>query len=113
MIFYFNFELIFQGDLSSTNNGAPNLAPVVELPGNPSSFSVYAHVRNLVLENAARQAQCIYLSVTQPLPSDSESDVDSERGKDTTIQIPKVIIIKQFYISLYHFNFNCCNISLC
>lgn len=64
--------------------------PVLGLPGNPSSFAVYAHVRGLVLEQAARQAQGVYLATTQPVPSDSDTDDDSDRIKDHVLQIPKV-----------------------
>lgn len=67
--------------------------PVLELPGNPSSFSVYAHVRGLVLENAARQAQGVYLATTQALPSDSDTDDEADKGKEAALQIPKVCCV--------------------
>ncbi|KAK4298747.1 hypothetical protein Pmani_028926 [Petrolisthes manimaculis] len=65
--------------------------PVLGLPGNPSSFAAYAHVRGLVLEQAARQAQGVYLATTQPVPSDSDTDDDSDRTKDQVLQIPKMV----------------------
>ena len=64
--------------------------PILALPGNPSSFAVYAHVRGLVLENAARQAQSVYLATTQPLPSESDTDDESDKGREPALQIPKV-----------------------
>lgn len=67
--------------------------PVLELPGNPSSFAVYAHVRGLVLENAARQAQGVYLATTQPLPSDSDTEDEQDRGREAAVPIPKVCIL--------------------
>ncbi|CAL4118247.1 unnamed protein product, partial [Meganyctiphanes norvegica] len=74
-----------------SNSSGMVVSPVIDLPGNPSSFAVYAHIRSLVLENAARQAQSVYLATTQPMPSDTESDDEAEKGKDATIQIPKIV----------------------
>ena len=81
-----------QGDVAAGNNACNTLMPVLELPGNPSSFAVYAHVRGLVLENSARQAQGVYLATTQPLPSDSDTDDDQERGRESSVPIPKVCV---------------------
>lgn len=79
--------------------------PVLELPGNPSSFAVYAHVRGLVLENAARQAQGVYLATTQPLPSDSDTEDEQDRGREAAVPIPKVCM---YFIQLYLL---CCNVQ--
>ncbi|XP_069950165.1 E3 ubiquitin-protein ligase MYCBP2 isoform X3 [Cherax quadricarinatus] len=80
-----------KGEVAGGSNTCSSLIPVLELPGNPSSFAVYAHVRGLVLENAARQAQGVYLATTQPLPSDSDTDDDGEKGRELTMQIPKMV----------------------
>ncbi|XP_076065953.1 MYC binding protein highwire isoform X3 [Oratosquilla oratoria] len=73
------------------SSSGSTVAPILELPGNPSSFSVYARVRGLVLEHASRQAQGIYLATTQPIPSDSETDSDEDNNKDSPVQIPKIV----------------------
>lgn len=78
--------------MAAGNNACNTLMPVLELPGNPSSFAVYAHVRGLVLENAARQAQGVYLATTQPLPSDSDTEDEQERSREAAVQIPKVCL---------------------
>ncbi|XP_037787011.1 E3 ubiquitin-protein ligase MYCBP2-like isoform X1 [Penaeus monodon] len=80
-----------KGEVAGSSNTSSALMPVLELPGNPSSFAVYAHVRGLVLENAARQAQSVYLATTQPLPSDSDTDDEGDKGRDPDIQIPKMV----------------------
>lgn len=80
-----------KGDVAAGNNACNTLMPVLELPGNPSSFAVYAHVRGLVLENAARQAQGVYLATTQPLPSDSDTEDEQERGREAAVPIPKMV----------------------
>ncbi|KAK7079005.1 E3 ubiquitin-protein ligase mycbp2, partial [Halocaridina rubra] len=73
------------------SNATSTIMPVLALPGNPSSFAVYAHVRGLVLENAARQAQSVYLTTTQPLLSESDTDDDTDKGKEPVLQIPKMV----------------------
>lgn len=63
---------------------------MIELSGNPSSFSVYSQVRSLVLENVTRQAQAIYLGTTQAQAADSDSDSEADKSKDSVTEIPKV-----------------------
>ena len=81
------------GNASNLVAGAIGGAPCVEVDSNPSSFATYAHVRAVVLLDAARQAQSIYLSSSSPGPlSDSDSDEDSsESSKDTTLPLPKMV----------------------
>lgn len=79
-----------KGEVAGGSSTCSALVPVLELPGNPSSFAVYANVRGLVLENAARQAQGVYLATTQPPPSDSDTDDEGDKAKEHTMQIPKV-----------------------
>ncbi|XP_064119634.1 E3 ubiquitin-protein ligase MYCBP2-like isoform X5 [Macrobrachium nipponense] len=80
-----------KGEVGGGSNTTSAVMPILALPGNPSSFAVYAHVRGLVLENAARQAQTIYLATTQPIPSESDTDDESDKGKEPMLQIPKMV----------------------
>lgn len=77
------------GGLATT---ASSGAPSVNIDANPSSFATYAHVRSVVLQDAARQAQAIYFESSQFNFSDSDSDDDvSDSTKDAILAIPKMV----------------------
>lgn len=64
------------------------------LEGNQSLKLYFSRFRSLVLRDAGRQAQSIYLSTNQAAGSDSESDEDiSDASKDNILPLPKVIIL--------------------
>lgn len=66
--------------------------PCVRIDSNPSSFATYAHVRSLVLQDAARQAQSIYLASSHYNNSDSESEDDTiDASKETVLPLPKMV----------------------
>jgi hypothetical protein len=74
--------------------------PEVELPGNASSFAVFASVRLAVLDRWMRQACQIYLtssSSSPPVDGSSEVESDSEENTDKTketppLRVPKVTV---------------------
>ncbi|KAJ9574765.1 hypothetical protein L9F63_008079, partial [Diploptera punctata] len=71
--------------------------PEVELPGNASSFAVFASVRLAVLERWMKQACQIYLSSSSsspPVDGNSEIDTDSEENTDKTKEIPPLRVPK-------------------
>ena len=62
----------------------------LELHGNPSPFTVYALVRQALLEKCMKEATKVYQRSSASL-SDSEAEEDGEeRGKDGVVRIPKV-----------------------
>ena len=68
-------------------------APTVEVCSNPSSFAVYAGVRQSVLEKHIHDAAQIFLVANTSQFSDSENeDEEEEKTKDTLHRIPKVVI---------------------
>ncbi|XP_052283534.1 E3 ubiquitin-protein ligase MYCBP2-like isoform X2 [Dreissena polymorpha] len=63
----------------------------LELHGNPSPFTVYALVRQALLEKCMKEATKVYQRSSASL-SDSEAEEDGEeRGKDGVVRIPKVV----------------------
>ena len=68
--------------------------PCIELDGNPSSFIVYAGVRQAVLEHQMRQVSTAYTAASNPWCSDSDSEEeDQDRAKDSAPKMPKVGVV--------------------
>lgn len=64
----------------------------VDLYANPSLFTVYAAVRQTVLEQCMNEATHIYHQSISPT-TDSDSDEDGEeKSKELAIKLPKVWI---------------------
>lgn len=64
----------------------------LELHNNPSSFNVYAIVRQALLEKCMKEATKVYQS-SSAVYSDSETEEEGEeRAKDVGIKIPKVCL---------------------
>lgn len=67
----------------------------VDLYANPSLFTVYAAVRQTVLEQCMNEATHIYHQSVSPT-TDSDSDEDSEeKSKELAIKLPKVYWFKK------------------
>lgn len=65
--------------------------PIVELAGNPSSFNVYAHVRQTVLEQCMKDAAKVYQKGVSIQVSDTDTEEEVEdKSKEPAIKIPKV-----------------------
>ena len=65
--------------------------PTLELHSNPSGFSVYAIVRQSVLEEQIKETAQVFLQACNGPQSDTESDEDSEeKTRDGLFRIPKV-----------------------
>lgn len=66
----------------------------LELHGNPSSYLVFANVRDAVLEHQVKQMSHVYLRSMQRRSVDSDSDDDADdKTKDIVQKVPKVICI--------------------
>jgi hypothetical protein len=62
----------------------------LEIPGNPSTFNVYALVRQTLLEKCMKEATKVYQKSTGNF-SDSETDEEIEdKSRDVAVKIPKV-----------------------
>lgn len=66
----------------------PTLPPLVELTPNPSAFSVFAGVRQSVLERQLQENARTYLASLKSSLSEPESD--EEESANSTFQLPKV-----------------------
>ena len=67
----------------------------LELHPNPSTFNVYALVRQALLEKCMKEATKVYQKSSSSF-SDSETEEEGdEKSKDAGIRIPKVITYKK------------------
>ncbi|XP_053398701.1 E3 ubiquitin-protein ligase MYCBP2-like isoform X4 [Mercenaria mercenaria] len=68
-----------------------NLTTNLEIPGNPSTFNVYALVRQTLLEKCMKEATKVYQKSTGNF-SDSETDEETDdKSKDAAVKIPKIV----------------------
>ncbi|KAK2182953.1 hypothetical protein NP493_330g03060 [Ridgeia piscesae] len=66
----------------------------LELHGNPSSYLVFANVRNAVLEHQVKQMSHIYQRSVTRRSVDSDSDDDGDdKSKDVIQKVPKIVAI--------------------
>ncbi|KAG1690691.1 E3 ubiquitin-protein ligase MYCBP2 [Nymphon striatum] len=64
-------------------------SPLVEMTSNPSAFSVFARVRQSVLQHQLQENARLFLTNLKSVLSDAESD--DEEDALTTVKLPKVI----------------------
>ncbi|CAH1777009.1 unnamed protein product [Owenia fusiformis] len=65
---------------------------IIEVPSNPSTYAVYASVRQAVLENQIKETTKEYLASNVVTHSDSDSDEDEELAdKSLQLKIPKIV----------------------
>lgn len=78
--------------------------PEIELPGNASSFAIFASVRLAVLERWMRQATQEYLqsSCSVPVHDLSEMDSDTEDNSQSTTYLP-LRVSKVIYLLISHY----------
>ena len=66
-------------------------APEIHLHGNPSSFAIYASIRQTVLEDQIKQISQIYLQACQTMSTESDSDDDGpDKSHESQMRLPKV-----------------------
>ncbi|XP_074650729.1 E3 ubiquitin-protein ligase MYCBP2-like [Tubulanus polymorphus] len=65
--------------------------PHIELHENPSAFSVYASIKQLVLEQQTKETRQTFVVAHSAQISDGDSDEDEEKTKDPQITIPKIV----------------------
>ncbi len=82
--------------------------PNIELQGNPSSFVVYASVRQSVLEQQVKHVSQIYTQANLPWFSDSDSEEDADdKNKENISKLPKVSEFEAFYGLKNNYSSNC------
>ena len=65
--------------------------PNLELAGNPSAFSVFASVRQVVLESEMKEASRVYMQSISAAVSDSECEEEAEdKLREAIMKMPKV-----------------------
>ncbi|KAI8499942.1 hypothetical protein Bbelb_222590, partial [Branchiostoma belcheri] len=85
-----------KGGTSSSGNGnesAPFQVPTIELPGNASAFSVYAHIRQAVLDRQTRETARILATLTgdkRAADSDSEDETE-DQVKEVIPKLPRIV----------------------
>ncbi|XP_013400127.1 E3 ubiquitin-protein ligase MYCBP2 [Lingula anatina] len=76
---------------SSPDFQEPNI-PQIELHGNASTFTVYSHVRQSVLEQQVKEAAKIFFKANTDKGSDEESDEDvDDKLKEPPVKVAKIV----------------------
>ncbi|XP_023210718.1 E3 ubiquitin-protein ligase MYCBP2-like [Centruroides sculpturatus] len=76
---------------NETTEGIIQHLPFLGVKSNPSSFAVFANVRQCVLEKQMSEATQLYLQTLGNRISDTESEDEDDRIKDYLIKVPKIV----------------------
>lgn len=64
--------------------------PFLEIRSNPSLFAVFACVRQCVLDKQIRESAQLFIRTSSSRISDTESDDEEDKSRDSVVKVPKV-----------------------